>query len=93
MAFQGEVEHTDSIGNSGIIGPGDVQWMSARRGIIHEEFHSTTMAKKGGVLEMAQLWVNLPAAHKMGPPKYQAILKQNIPSISLYRSQNQGLLV
>jgi len=68
IAFQGEIEHKDSMGNSGVIGPGDVQWMTAGRGIVHEEFHSTNFAKQGGNLEMCQLWVNLPSKHKMTPP-------------------------
>mmetsp|Transcript_18501 Transcript_18501/g.46458 ORF Transcript_18501/g.46458 Transcript_18501/m.46458 type:complete len:247 (-) Transcript_18501:148-888(-) len=80
---QGEVEHADSEGNRGIIGPGDVQWMTAASGIIHEEFHSTNFAKEGGVFEMVQLWVNLPAEHKMSPPSYQPILASSIPSVAL----------
>lgn len=54
IAFQGEVEHGDSVGNSGVIGPGDVQWMTAGRGIVHEEYHSSEFAKRGGVLEMCR---------------------------------------
>jgi quercetin 2,3-dioxygenase len=77
------VEHGDSVGNRGVIGPGDVQWMTAASGIIHEEFHSTEFAKKGGVFEMVQLWVNLPARHKMDPPKYQPILSGDIPLVEL----------
>ena len=61
IAFQGEVEHGDSMGNRDVIGSGDVQWMTAGRGIIHEEFHSRKFAASGGTFEMAQLWVNLPA--------------------------------
>ena len=83
MAFKGEVEHGDSQGNRGVIGPGDVQWMTAASGIIHEEFHSREFAKKGGTFEMVQLWVNLPAVHKMSKPKYQPILSADIPSIEL----------
>lgn len=86
LAFQGEVEHGDSVGNRGVIGAGDVQWMTAARGIIHEEFHSTNFAKKGGTFEMAQLWLNLPASHKMNPPAYQSILKDDIPIIPLHTS-------
>ena len=66
---QGEVEHADSIGNKGVIGAGDVQWMTAGRGIIHQEYHSTEWSKKGGVFEFCQLWVNLPAKHKMTAPR------------------------
>ena len=81
IAFQGEVEHGDSTGNHGTIGPGDVQWMTAARGIIHEEFHSTSFTKRGGTFEMVQLWVNLPAEHKMIPPRYQPILRNEIPTV------------
>ncbi len=83
IAFQGEVEHGDSVGNRGVIGPGDVQWMTAASGIIHEEFLSTEFLKRGGVLEMVQLWVNLPSRHKMIPPKYQPILSKEIPELQL----------
>lgn len=83
VAFQGEVEHADNKGNRGIIGPGDVQWMTAGKGIIHEEFHSTSFANTGGVLEMCQLWVNLPSTKKMTKPRYQAILADTITSAAL----------
>jgi redox-sensitive bicupin YhaK (pirin superfamily) len=83
MALQGEVEHGDSEGNRGVIGPGDVQWMTAASGIIHEEFHSSNFAKTGGHFEMVQLWVNLPAKYKMTPPKYQPILSADIPVVAL----------
>lgn len=83
IAFQGEVEHGDSVGNRGVIGPGDVQWMTAGRGIIHEEFHSTKFGRTGGTFEMAQLWLNLPAKDKMSPPRYQPILKGDIPVVPL----------
>lgn len=73
LAFDGYVAHHDSAGNSGIIGPGDVQWMTAASGILHKEYHEQTFAARGGNLHMLQLWVNLPAAYKMSPPKYQAI--------------------
>jgi redox-sensitive bicupin YhaK (pirin superfamily) len=79
IAFNGEVEHGDSVGNRDVIGPRDVQWMTAARGIIHEEFHSTDFQQTGGVFEMCQLWLNLPAKHKMDPPKYQPILAKDIP--------------
>jgi len=83
LAFQGEVEHADSEGNRDVIGPGDVQWMTAARGIVHEEFHSTAFAAKGGTFEMCQLWVNLPRAEKMARPKYQAILDKQVPKVAL----------
>ena len=83
IAFQGEIEHGDSVGNRGVIGPGDVQWMTAASGIIHEEFLSAEFLKRGGVLEMAQLWVNLPSRQKMSPPQYQPILSKEIPELQL----------
>ncbi|MCF8245957.1 MAG: pirin family protein [Saprospiraceae bacterium] len=73
IAFQGKVAHHDSTGNSGIIGEGDVQWMTAGSGILHKEYHEEEYSKKGGPFQMIQLWVNLPAKDKMTPPKYQAI--------------------
>jgi redox-sensitive bicupin YhaK (pirin superfamily) len=83
IAFQGEVEHHDSTGKTGIIQPGDVQWMTAGRGIIHQEYHSKKFTKSGGTFEMCQLWVNLPKKHKMTKPGYQAIAKTSIPQINL----------
>lgn len=79
IVYQGEVEHSDNAGNSGKIGPGDVQWMTAARGILHEEKHGMDFTRKGGTLEMIQLWVNLPAKDKMTAPGYQEILSRNIP--------------
>lgn len=73
IVYRGEVEHRDSTGRGGIIGPGDVQWMTAGAGILHEEFHSEAFSHKGGELEMVQLWVNLPAKNKMTAPGYQSI--------------------
>ncbi|MGE0116705.1 MAG: pirin family protein [Dongiaceae bacterium] len=83
IVYQGEVEHRDTAGNEGRIGPGDVQWMTAARGILHEEMHGRAFAEKGGTLEMVQLWVNLPAKHKMSAPGYQEILDAAIPSVPL----------
>jgi redox-sensitive bicupin YhaK (pirin superfamily) len=83
IVYQGEVAHRDSAGNAGLIGPGDVQWMTAASGILHEEFHSPAFTRSGGVLEMAQLWVNLPAEHKMSAPRYQTILDAGIPQVQL----------
>ena len=83
IVYDGEVEHRDSTGGGGVIGPGDVQWMTAGSGIIHEEFHSTAYGKRGGPFEMAQLWVNLPAKDKMTDPGYQAITDAQIPAVSL----------
>ncbi|MBS0445224.1 MAG: pirin family protein [Proteobacteria bacterium] len=83
IVYDGEVEHRDSTGQGGVIGPGDVQWMTAGAGILHEEFHSTNYAKTGGPFEMVQLWVNLPAKDKMTPPGYQAIVDSDIPQRTL----------
>jgi redox-sensitive bicupin YhaK (pirin superfamily) len=83
IVYQGEVEHRDTAGNEGRIGPGDVQWMTAARGILHEEMHGRAFAEKGGTLEMVQLWVNLPARHKMSAPGYQEILDAAIPAVPL----------
>jgi redox-sensitive bicupin YhaK (pirin superfamily) len=83
IVYQGEVEHRDSSGGGGKIGPGDVQWMTAASGIVHEEFHGREFARRGGVFEVAQLWVNLPAKHKMAPPGYQSILASQIPAVTL----------
>jgi hypothetical protein len=79
IVYSGEVEHRDSSGGGGLIGPGDVQWMTAAGGIVHEEFHSANFAKRGGPFEVIQLWVNLPAKHKMSPAGYQAITSAEIP--------------
>ncbi len=83
VVYQGELEHRDSAGNSGKIGPGDVQWMTAASGVLHEEKHSDGFTQQGGVLEMAQLWINLPARHKMGPPRYQELRAADIPTVTL----------
>lgn len=83
IVYSGEVAHRDSSGGGGVIGPGDVQWMTAGGGIVHEEFHSETFRQNGGELEMVQLWVDLPATHKLTPARYQAILDAEIPQIAL----------
>jgi len=83
IVYQGELDHRDSSGGGGTIGPGDVQWMTAGRGIIHEEFHSDRFVKEGGPLEMVQLWVNLRAADKNVPARYQTLRNQKIPEIRL----------
>jgi len=83
IVYEGVVAHRDSAGNAGVIGPGDVQWMTAASGIVHEEFHEKEFAKKGGTLHAIQLWVNLPRASKMSAPGYQTILNADIPSIDL----------
>jgi redox-sensitive bicupin YhaK (pirin superfamily) len=83
VAYQGELEHRDSSGGGGKIGAGDVQWMTAGNGIVHEEFHSRDFTRKGGTLQMAQLWVNLRAKDKSAKPGYQTLLKGQIPSVVL----------
>lgn len=83
FAYKGSVAHHDSAGNSGVINPGDVQWMTAGGGVLHKEYHEKDFDKKGGAFEMVQLWINLPKQHKMTPPKYQSILHANKPSVKL----------
>jgi quercetin 2,3-dioxygenase len=83
IVYAGEVEHRDSSGGGGKIGPGDVQWMTAASGIVHEEFHGRDFARRGGLFEMVQLWVNLPAKDKMTPPRYQSITRAEIPTVNL----------
>jgi redox-sensitive bicupin YhaK (pirin superfamily) len=83
IAYQGSVGHRDSAGNSGVIYPGDVQWMTAASGVVHEELHEAEFTKNGGIFEMVQLWVNLPKAQKMSKPRYQGITKAQIPVIEL----------
>jgi len=83
VAYQGELEHRDSSGGGGKIGAGDVQWMTAGNGIVHEEFHSKDFTKKGGTLQMVQLWVNLRAKDKSAKAAYQTLLKAQIPHVSL----------
>lgn len=83
IVYKGEVEHRDSTGKGGVIGPGDVQWMTAASGILHEEFHSKAFTKKGGTLEMVQLWVNLPKKDKDAAPGYQTLLDRDIPAVAL----------
>jgi redox-sensitive bicupin YhaK (pirin superfamily) len=83
IVYAGELEHRDSAGNGGRIGPGDVQWMTAASGILHEEFHSERFTREGGTMSMMQLWVNLPARHKMEKPRYQTLLDASIPRIEL----------
>jgi quercetin 2,3-dioxygenase len=83
IAYQGSVDHRDSGGNSGTINPGDVQWMTAASGVVHEEKHGKEFTAKGGDFEVVQLWVNLPAAQKMSKPRYQGILNAEIPRVEL----------
>lgn len=83
VVYQGELEHRDSTGAGGTIGPGDVQWMTAASGILHEEFHSPDFSKAGGPMEMMQLWVNLPAKDKSAPAGYQTLMSGDIPVVTL----------
>lgn len=83
IVYQGELEHRDSSGSHGTIAAGDVQWMTAASGLVHEEFHSQRFTRDGGILEMVQLWVNLAAKDKLSPPRYQGLLAADIPRIPL----------
>jgi redox-sensitive bicupin YhaK (pirin superfamily) len=83
IVYSGEVEHRDSSGGGGIVRPGDVQWMTAASGLVHEEFHGSDYAKRGGPFEMIQLWVNLSAKDKKAPPGYQNITNAQIPRVDL----------
>jgi quercetin 2,3-dioxygenase len=83
IVYQGEVAHRDSTGAGGTIGPGDVQWMTAASGVLHDEFHSPEFTRNGGTLEMVQLWVNLPARDKMSAPGYQHLAQADIPEVPL----------
>ena len=90
LVYDGELEHRDSSGHGGTVGAGDVQWMTAGSGVLHEEYHSERFAREGGTLEMVQLWVNLPAKHKMTAPRYQSIKSAEIPIVDL--SEGAGAL-
>lgn len=87
IAYKGKIAHQDSSGGGGVIGEGDVQWMTAASGVLHKEYHEETFSKEGGIFQMVQLWVNLPAKDKMSPPKYQAIKNAEIPR---YQLENDG---
>ena len=91
--YAGELEHRDSTGAGGRIGPGDVQWMTAASGILHEEFHSAKFTREGGTLEMAQLWVNLRAKDKNAPAGYQTLLNRDIPSVGLPADAGQVRII
>lgn len=83
LVYAGRLAHHDSAGNSGVIGPGDVQWMTAASGILHAEYHAPSWAREGGVLHSVQLWVNLPAKHKMAAPRYQSLLDAQMGRVAL----------
>jgi len=93
IVYAGQVSHRDSTGEGGVIGPGDVQWMTAGGGILHEEFHGDDFARAGGVLEMVQLWVNLPARDKLTPPGYQAIAATEIPHVALPHGAGRARII
>jgi redox-sensitive bicupin YhaK (pirin superfamily) len=93
IVYDGEVEHKDSAGNGGIIGPGDVQWMTAAGGILHEEYHSPAFGKTGGPFRMVQLWVNLPAKDKMALGGYQGITAADIPTVELPDGAGLGRVI
>ncbi|MDY4010368.1 MAG: pirin family protein [Fusobacterium gastrosuis] len=89
LAIAGKVEHNDNRGNSGVIGPGDVQWMTAGSGILHKEYHEREYAKKGRTFHMIQLWVNLPKKFKMTEPRYQALTNKNMGKIVLENNSGE----
>lgn len=93
IVYEGQVEHRDSAGNGGVIGPGDVQWMTAGTGILHEEYHAPAFAKTGGPFRMVQLWVNLPSKDKMTPGRYQGIVSSDIPVVDLPNGSGKGRVI
>ncbi len=93
IVYDGEVEHKDSAGNGGVIGPGDVQWMTAGAGILHEEYHAPAFARTGGPFRMVQLWVNLPARDKMTPGGYQGIVSSDIPVVDLPNGSGKARVI
>ena len=93
VAYSGEISHADSTGGRGDILEGDVQWMTAGRGILHEEFHSEAFGQRGGVFSMVQLWVNLPSAHKLTDPKYQSIKRADMPIVDLIDNSDEQTVI
>lgn len=93
IVYDGGVTHRDSSGGGGTIGPGDVQWMTAASGLLHEEFHSEDYARRGGRFEMVQLWVNLPAKDKMSAPGYQGITADRIPTVDLPNGAGRARII
>jgi hypothetical protein len=83
LAWEGAVAHRDNAGHAGVIGPGDVQWMTAASGIFHEEYHAEQLTRRGGRMHMMQLWVNLPSKDKFAPPGYQPITASEIPNVAI----------
>ena len=92
IAYAGEISHGDSTGGYGVIQEGDVQWMTAGRGIMHEEFHSPAFSQRGGLFSMVQLWVNLPSSHKLTAPKYQALKRADLPVVELKDNKNGNIV-
>lgn len=90
IVYQGKVAHHDSRGNSGVIGPGDIQWMTAASGVLHKEYHEENFSQKGGEFHVVQLWINLPAKDKKAEPNYQSIVNSQIPKVEL--PDNAGLI-
>jgi len=90
IAYHGRIAHHDSAGNSGVIGQGDVQWMTAASGLLHKEYHEESFSKAGGLFQMVQLWVNLPAKYKMTPPRYQEITQAKMGNYEL--AGNKGTI-
>jgi redox-sensitive bicupin YhaK (pirin superfamily) len=90
IAYEGAIAHRDSAGNGGIIGPGEVQWMTAGGGVLHNEFHDEAFARKGGILHMIQIWVNLPRKDKLTAPRYQALTEESIRSVAL--AEDKGIV-
>jgi len=93
IAYSGEISHADSTGGRGDILEGNVQWMTAGRGILHEEFHSEAFGQRGGVFSMVQLWVNLPSAHKLTDPKYQSIKRADMPIVDLIDNSDEQTVI
>ena len=93
FAFKGKVAHHDSAGHSGVIGEGDVQWMTAGSGVLHKEYHEQEFSRAGGPFHMAQLWVNLPAKHKMEPPRYQAITRDAMTHVDLPDGKSEARVI
>ena len=93
IAYSGEISHADSTGGRGDILEGDVQWMTAGRGILHEEFHSEAFGQRGGIFSMVQLWVNLPSAHKLTDPKYQSIKRADMPIVNLIDNSDEQTVI
>lgn len=89
IAYHGKIAHHDGAGNSGIIEQGGVQWMTAASGILHKEYHEKEWGRKGGIMQMAQIWVNLPAKYKMSEPKYQAINNEQLGKVQLPNNQGE----